>query len=109
MSYVLSTSAGSPIGPFRAAPIRKASQAFCPKKPLPPQLASVALLHRLAVFGRVTSQGSQLNLLADMLAESAPLVALSRLVICWSAKVASAALPIRVAMYLYEARPISAE
>src|SRR5437660_4653429 len=109
MSYVLSIIAGSPSGPFRTAPIRNASQPFWPKNELPPQLASVALLHRLAVLGRVTSQGSQLNLFADWLAATALFVALRRLVICWSAYVASAVLPMRVAMYLYEARPISAE
>src|SRR5215469_13108787 len=105
MSYVLSIIVGSPRGPFRAAPIRNASQPFWPKNELPPQLASVALLQRFAVLGWFTSHGSQLKLLADWLAATAALVALRRLVICWSANVASAALPIRVAMYLYDARP----
>src|SRR6266536_5706107 len=109
MSYVLSVIAGLPRTPLRLAPIRNASQPFLPKNELPPQLASVALLHRLAVLGRLTSQGSQLKPLAAWLAATPLLVAFSRLVSCWSANVASAALPMRVAMYLYEARPISAE
>src|SRR2546421_13023394 len=109
MSYVLSICAGSPRMPFRRAPIRNASQPFWPKNELPPQLASVALLQRFAVLGLVTSHGSQLKPLACWLVARAPLTAFIRLVICWSANVASAALPIRVAMYLYEARPISAE
>src|ERR1041385_343362 len=109
MSYVLSIWAGSPRMPFRRAPIRNASQPFWPKNELPPQLASVALLHLLAVLGRVTSQGSQLNPFVAWLGASAPLTAFIRLVICWSANVASAVLPIRVAMYLYDARPINAE
>src|SRR5215467_1924324 len=109
MSYVLSIIAGLPRTPFSVAPIRNASQPFWPKNELPPQLASAALLHRFAVLGRVTSHGSQLKLFADWLAATALFVALRRLVICWSANVASAALPMRVAMYLYEARPIRAE
>src|SRR5262245_10061171 len=108
MSYVLSIITGSPRMPVRLAPIRKASQPFWPKNELPPQLASVALLQRLAVLGRVTSQGSHRKLFVCWLVARALLTAFIRLVICWSAYVASAVLPMRVATYLYEARPISA-
>src|SRR5690242_12833029 len=95
--------------PVSAPAISMVSHWFCPAQPGEAQLASLNVPQRLALLGRFTSHGRKLKPLADWLLPSTEFSAFNRLVYCVLAYVASVVLPSRVAMYLYDASPISAE